>query len=389
MAVDLAESRKRLDDIDRQIAALFEERMQVTEDVAAYKRETGKPVLDRKREEEKLAAVAELVKGDFNKKGIRELYTQIMAIGRKYQYTMLAAGDRQQGQDVGGFPAKKLCGTLPSNAETKAAFFGVRGTYTEQAMEEFLGAQVTGIPCSTFREVMQAVKEKRADYGVLPIENSSTGSISDIYDLLIEYDNYIVGEHVVKIDHVLLGVPGAALSDVMDVYSHSQPLLQCRPYLNTHPEWKLHEEGSTAGCARKVKEEGKPCQAAIASKRAGQYYGLTVLAEEISMSEENSTRFIIICGEPWYTKEAGKISICFEVPHISGSLYHILSHFIFNGLNMTHIESRPIAGRNWEYRFFLDFTGNLEEAAVQNALAGIREEANTLMVLGNYQESPL
>ncbi len=386
MAVELAQSRKRLDEIDRQIAALFEERMKVTEDVAAYKRETGKPVLDRQREEEKLVTVAELVSGEFNKKGIRELYTQIMAIGRKYQYAMLAEGGRQQREGAGASSALKLCEALPVDAKTKAAFFGVRGTYTEQAMEEFFGRQITGIPCATFKEVMQTVKEKRAEYGVLPIENSSTGGISDIYDLLLSYDNYIVGEHVVKIDHALLGLPGVGLEEITDVYSHIQPLLQCRPYLNAHPEWRLHEEGSTAGCAKKVKEEGKPYQAAIASKRAGQYYGLDVLAEDISMSEENSTRFIVISGKPWYTRAAGKISICFEVPHVSGSLYQMLSHFIFNGLNMTNIESRPIPGRNWEYRFFLDFTGNLEEAAVQNALAGLQAEANMLLVLGNYPE---
>jgi len=379
MAINLADSRKRIDEIDRQMAALFEERMKVVKEVANYKIETGKPVLDRKREEEKLAAMAELVEGEFNQTGIQELYSQMMSISRKYQYTLLTSvSENKIGME------REFVEKLPVKEGSRVAFYGVKGSYTEQAMEEFFGLPMKEIPSKTFKAVMQAVGDGEAEFGVLPIENSSTGSISDIYDLLLEYDNYIVGEHVVKIDHVLIGVPGTQLSDITEVYSHGQPFLQCRAYLESHPEWKLCEFGSTSGSARKIKEDNRKNQAAIASRRAAEYYGLEILAENISMEEENSTRFIVIAAKPLYVKNAGKISICFEVPHISGSLYHILSHFLYNRLNMTHIESRPIAGRNWEYRFFLDFEGNLAEAAVQNALTGIQAEANSLMVLGNY-----
>lgn len=385
MAVDLSESREKIDAIDRQIAALFEERMKVAGEVAAYKIKTGKPVLDPEREQAKLSAVEAMVEGEFNRTGIRELYSQIMAISRKYQYSLLAEKD-------GSGAGKEFCEIRPAEWKEKfrggkkhpVAFFGVKGTYTEQAMEEFFGNGIKGISRPTFRGVMQAVKDGTAEYGVLPIENSSTGSISDIYDLLLEYDNRIIGEHVVKIDHVLMAVPGTELADITDVYSHGQPLMQCRTYLNAHPEWKLHEEGSTAGCAQKVRDEGKCSQAAIASKRAAAYYGLSVLAEDISMEEGNSTRFIIIAGEPVCLEPADKISICFEAPHVSGSLYNVLSHFIYNNLNMTNIESRPIAGKRWEYRFFLDFEGRLADAAVRNALAGIRAEATAFRILGSY-----
>lgn len=379
MAVDLAESRKKIDEIDRQMTALFEERMKVAGEVAAYKLETGKAVFDKEREEQKLASVESMVEGEFNKTGIRELYSQIMSISRKYQYTLLA-----QKKDTKIGVAEAMCETFSVTKEAQVAFYGVRGTYTEQAMEEFFGQPVQGVPCATFKEVMQCVKEGKAVYGVLPIENSSTGSISDIYDLLVEYDNRIVGEHVVKIDHVLVGLPGTELSDITDVYSHIQPLLQCKSWLDEHPQWKKHEHGSTAGCAQKIQTDGNKAHAAIASKRAAEYYGLSILAENICMNEANSTRFIIISAKPVYQKQADKVSICFEVPHVSGSLYNILSHFIYNNLNMTNIESRPIPGRNWEYRFFLDFTGNLMEPAVQNALTGIAAEANALTILGNY-----
>lgn len=387
MVMDLAESRKQIDSIDKKIAELFEERMKVTAEVAAYKIETGKPVFDPVREEQKLDAVAGLVEGSFNKTGIRELYAQIMAISRKYQYSLLAAGNTAavgtQFEELGE-PAWES--HFQAEEKVPVAFFGVRGTYTEQAMEDFFGEGVTGIPRQSFRDVMQAVKDGTAEFGVLPIENSSTGSISDIYDLLLEYENCIIGEHVVKIDHVLMGLPGAELAGITDVYSHGQPLQQCRTYLESHPEWQLHEEGSTAGCAKKVLEEGRQSLAAIASRRAAECYGLSVLAEDISMDEGNSTRFIVIAREPMRLAGADKISICFEAPHVSGSLYNMLSHFIYNRLNMTNIESRPILGKKWEYRFFLDFEGNLSEAAVQNALTGIRAEATGLRILGNYRQ---
>ena len=141
---------------------------------------------------------------------------------------------------------------------------------------------------------------------------------------------------------------------------------------------------NNAFAARKVAEEGDASQAAVASEHAGGIYGLEVLRRKVNHSGTNSTRFIIVTNQKIFKKDAGKVSICFEVPHESGSLYHMLSHFIYNGLNMTKIESRPIEGRNWEYRFFIDFEGNLADSAVKNALRGLREEAQNMKILGNY-----
>ena len=230
---------------------------------------------------------------------------------------------------------------------------------------------------------MNAIDEGSADFAVLPIENSTAGIVNEIYDLLQEYENYIVGEQIIKIEHCLLGVKGASIEDIRTVYSHPQSLMQSAKYL-AQKDWQQISMQNNAFAARKVAQEGDRTQAAIAGEHAAGIYGLEVLQRQINHSDTNSTRFIIVTNQKIFQKDAKKVSICFEVPHESGSLYHMLSHFIYNNLNMTKIESRPIEDRNWEYRFFIDFEGNLADSAVKNALRGLREEARNMKILGNY-----
>lgn len=374
--VDLKDSREEIDRIDRQIVELFERRMKVAQDVAEYKRSIGKPVYDKERELQKLAAVRNMASCDFNGHAVQEIFRQLMSISRRYQLALNSAEEA----DV-----FEVLSELPKDKNTRVVFFGAPGSYSEQAMEECFGDQIQGFPAVSFRDVMSAVKEGRADFGVLPIENTTTGGITDSYDLLVEFDNYIVGEHVLKINQALLGLPDAELGDIRTVYSHAQGILQCRKFLEGYPEMKPVENGSTAGCARKVAEEKDKSQAAIASVRAARNYGLKVLAENINYEDTNSTRFIIITSRKEHLKDAGKVSICFSLPHQTGSLYNMLSNIIYNDLNMTKIESRPLAGKNFEYRFFVDFEGNLGEADVKNTLNGIREEALEMKILGNYR----
>ncbi len=371
--IDLAKSREAIDRIDRQIVELFEERMQVAGDVAEYKRSTGKKVLDVQREQEKLAVLGALASTEFNKRAIEELFSQIMSISRKYQYSLLR-------ENVEEFCCMQV---LPKDASTKVCFFGAPGSYSEQAMLDCFGEEVESFSAGTFKEVMEAVQEGRADFGVLPIENTTTGGIDDSYDLLTEYSNCIIGEHVVKIEHALLALPGTELSDIRRVYSHSQGISQCKRFLEEHPEIKPAICASTSESAKQVMQSGDKTQAAIAGKRAADIYGLQVLQECLNTEDINSTRFIIVTREKKYLPEANKISICFELPHESGSLYKMLSHIMYNNLNMTKIESRPIPGRSFEYRFFVDFEGCITDAAVRNTLNGIKEEASRLIILGN------
>ena len=160
--------------------------------------------------------------------------------------------------------------------------------------------------------------------------------------------------------------------------------MQCAGFLEAHRGWESISTKNTAMAAKKIKEDAKKNQAAIASRLTADIYGLKLLKESVQDNPNNSTRFIIVSSKKMYVRDARKISICFEILHESGSLYHALSHFIYNNLNMDHIESRPIQDRNWEYRFFIDFVGNLEDCAVKNALRGLKEETVKLKILGNY-----
>ena len=375
--MDLLELRGQLDVIDEKIVALYEERMAISSQVADYKIETGKKVFDRAREEEKLKKVRSLTHDPFNAHGVQELFEQIMSISRKLQYKKLV--------EAGALGRLPFIGVDRLETEqARVVFQGAEGAYSQMAMLRYFGEQVKSFHVETFRDAMTAIEEGSADFAVLPIENSTAGIVSEIYDLLVEFENYIVGEQIIEIEQCLMGLPGTELSQIKTVYSHPQSLMQSARYLNEHEDWLQVRLKNNAIAARKVSEEGDKTQAAIASEQAAKIYGLDILERGVNQSETNSTRFIIVTNQKIFRKDAGKISICLEVPHESGSLYHMLSHFIYNNLSMTKIESRPIEDRNWEYRFFIDFEGNFADGAVKNALRGLRDEARNLRILGNY-----
>lgn len=374
---DLLTLRGQIDEIDKEIVSLYEKRMKISEQVAEYKIETGKKVFDRQREKEKLAVLKSLADNDFNRHGIAELFEQIMSMSRKLQYQMLT--------DRGALGKLPFIGVDKLDTEkARVVFQGADGAYSQAAMTQYFGEQISSFHVDTFRDAMIAIDEGSADFAVLPIENSTAGIVSEIYDLLAEFENYIVGEQVIKIEHCLMALPGTKLSDIHTVYSHPQSLMQSARFLLEYPSWKQISMKNNAFAAKKVQEDQDKSQAAIASEYAARLYGLEVLEKGVNQSSSNSTRFIIVTNQKIFKKDAKKVSICFEVPHESGSLYHMLSHFIYNNLNMSKIESRPIEERNWEYRFFIDFDGNLGDSAVKNALRGLREEARNMRILGNY-----
>lgn len=373
----LEQLRTEIDSIDKQIVDLYQRRMAVCEEVGEYKIGAGKKVFDKNREREKLAAVTADVPNDMYKKGIKELFEQIMSVSRKLQYQLLTK--------------RGALGRLPfigadelDFEDSRIVFQGTEGAYSQAAMEKYFGKDINSFHVQTFRDAMEAIEEGSADFAVLPIENSSAGAVSEVYDLLVEFENYIVGEVILPIQHTLAGLPGTKLEDIERVYSHPQALMQSAKFLDEYREWQQISVANTAVAAKKVLEDNVKTKAAICSEYAAEYYGLEVLVDQINYSDNNSTRFIIVTNQKIFLKDATKISICFEVSHESGSLYHMLSHFIYNDLNMTKIESRPIEGQNWEYRFFVDFDGNMAQPAVKNAIRGLREEAKSLKILGNY-----
>lgn len=374
---DLQELRGQIDVIDREIVRLFEERMDICRQVAEYKIANGKKVLDRSREIEKLTTLGGLAHSEFNRHGVQELFQQIICMSRKLQYQLLS----EEGVS-GNLPFTQIDSI--DRKRCRVVYQGVEGAYSHQASLEYFGKGVNAFHMGSWKECMEAIKEGMADYAVLPIENSSAGEVNDIYDLLEEYENYIVGEQIIKVNHALLGLPDAELSDIRTVFSHPQALMQCSVYLDQNREWRQVSLSNTAMAAEKVAKDQDKSQAAIASAAAAEHHGLKILEMPINHNRFNSTRFIIVTNRKMYEKDAKKVSICFELPHTSGSLYNILSHIIYNDLNMCKIESRPIPERNWEYHFFVDFEGNLNDSAVKNAIRGIMEEAVNFKILGNY-----
>lgn len=373
----LEELRVRLDEIDDQIVNLYEQRMEICAHVGEYKIQTGKKVLDRQREKEKLENVAGKASNPFNKKGVTELYEQLMSMSRKLQYEQLV-----QAGALGRLPFIQV-DSLDAD-QARVVFPGTEGAYSEAAMKRYFGEKCNSFYVRTFREAMEAIEDGAADFAVLPIENSTAGAVDEMYDLLVEFENYIVGETVIPIRHTLSGLPGASLKDVKTVYSKGVALMQATHFLDAHSSWQRINVANTAIAAKKVVEDQDPSQAAVCSAYAAKVHGLQVLVDNINDNEHNSTRFIVVTNQKIFLKHASKISICLEVSHESGSLYRVLSHFIYNDLNMTKIESRPIEGRDWEYRFFIDFEGNMADGAVKNAIRGLREECRNLRILGNY-----
>lgn len=374
---DLTELRENIDEIDRQIVELYEKRMEICKKVAEYKIRTGKKVFDKEREDAKLTTLGALTHNEFNRHGIQELFQQIMSMSRKLQYQLLT----REGV-AGRLPFTEVEAIEKKNV--RVVFQGVEGAYTQAAMKAYFGEQVNSFCVEKWRDALEAIMDGLADFAVLPIENSTAGFVSEICDLLMKYDDYIVGEQIIKVEHKLLGVKGSSISDIKTVFSHEQGLMQCEEFLNQHRNWKQTALGNTAMAAKRVADDGDRTQAAIASAFAGEVFGLEVLAEDLCSNEVNATRFIIVSNQRIFAKDARKISICFETPHRSGALYNILSHFIYNNVNMSKIESRPVPGRNWEYRFFVDIEGNLNDSSVKNAVRGIMEEAINVKILGNY-----
>lgn len=374
---DINQIREDIKEVDYKIAELFEKRMKYTAELAEAKKEIGAPIYDKNREDEKLADITKNRSNPFIVKGLEEIFIQMMSISRKYQYHLVHQRDRYIENYFTEVPE------LVMFPDTRVVYAGVPGSFTCMASEKFFGRDIDHYGVAQFKEVALALNNGDADYGVLPIENSSAGDVAGVYNILLENDICIVGEVFVKVDHCLLGCPGSKIEEIKTVYSHPQGLMQCAPYLEKLGAEQKSVE-NTAIAAEMVAKRNNPQEAAIASRRAAELYGLDILAESINFDASNETRFVILSKKRQYTKDASKISISFAVLHESGTLYNILSHFIYNDLNLSHIESVPLPDRQWEYRFYVDISGNLHDPEVRNALQGVRAEAANFRILGNY-----
>ena len=380
--MSLEEYRKEIDAIDGELVRLFLRRMDVTQKVGEYKKAQGIPVLDASREKQVLAAKAALVDDPAGKADVTALYESIMAISRRQQRTLV----KEEGS-AGGYGRwqKAVENQRQPVAEPRVVYQGEPGCYSEEAAAGFFGESVKARGLAWFDDVFTALQRREADYAMLPIENSSTGSIRQVYDLLAQYDFSIVGEWQVPVAHCLAALPGVTVEDIETVYSHEQGLMQCDKFLDGHRNWNRVPVLDTAGSAKQVSETKDRKAAAICSRRAAQLYGLEVLAYPINHNTANVTRFVVVSPTLELREGKDKISALFSLPHQSGSLHEILTIFAVQGLNLLKIESRPIPGRGWEYLFFLDFTGDLTAPGMDGVLHELSQLSADFRVLGNFK----
>lgn len=362
--LDLELIRKEIDKMDQQLAEVLENRLQLVMQVAAYKKAKGLPVKDKNREASVIAKVAGFLENKEYSIAVKNIMRGIIDQACVLEEAALAG---------------------PADRTLEIACFGPAGSFTHQALKEYFhGRQYNRHHFNTFEEVIASVNSGEMDYAVLPLENSSTGGITEVYDLLRQYDCSIVGEQCVKIEQNLLGCEGATLQSIKTVYSHPQGLKQCKDFFHDYPQMEQVPYFSTSKSAEEVAQKQDVTLGAIAGKQAAELYNLKIIAPAINSNSNNYTRFVIIAKKPEIVPDANKITLIVAVKHETGSLYKMLASFYHMGLNMMNLESRPIVGKTWEYFFYIDVTGNLADPLVQDVMDEIKAKTTYCKILGNY-----
>ncbi|MBU3182241.1 prephenate dehydratase [Clostridium psychrophilum] len=365
---DIDDLRNQIDKIDSSLVSLFENRMETVLKVAEYKKKNGIAILNKTREKAVIKKNLNLVKNKDLFLEVEEFFESVMEISRGFQNKTL---NREQ--------------VLPTSKQMTVGFYGVTGSFSEQALKEYFGEKVDTKAISEFEDIFLELKYGKINYGVIPIENSSTGAISEVYDLLKKYDFYITGEKYLKISQNLMGIKGSTLDNIKEVYSHPQGLEQSMEFLKGYKSWKLIPYKSTAKSAELVKDRNDKTLAAIASTKAAEIYDLEILQKNVNSNATNMTRFVVIGKDMESTLESNKISLVLSTTHKAGSLYHVLKHFAENNINLLKIESRPIKDKPWEYFFYIDFEGNINEDKIISSIKLIKKNSRYFKILGNYR----
>lgn len=375
---DLDDYRKKIDEIDQKMTELFEERMNVVMKVGEYKKANNLPVLNKSREGEVLKKNIGYLENKEYADELKAFFINMMNIAKDLEHKKM----KEKSNIDKIFSKHNIYKHKKENC--RVGFFGAIGSFSEEAMINHFGEREDAKSYNEFEEVFEAVEKEEIDYGVVPIENSSTGAISKVYDLLYKYDFYIVGEECVKINEHLVGIEGTKIEEIKEVYSHEQPFQQSTEFLKNYPEWKLIPFHSTSVSAKLVKDLKDPTKAAITGERAAKIYGLNIIKEKINNNSENTTRFIIISKKIESDSECNKISVVFSMEHKAGTLYELVRHLAENQINMIKIESRPMERGVWKYFLYVDFEGNLDDVKVQKALKSINEKSSYFKLLGGY-----
>lgn len=361
----LEDYRKKIDKIDKEILNQFLKRMDIVKKIADVKKENNIDIFDEKREKEILKKKTQTIENEEIKEITKRLFEKIMDLSKDYQWEE---------------NNKK---NIIISSDVKVGYLGKKGSFSHIATKEYFDKEE--LVChNTFEEIFIGVKEGKIKYGVLPIENTSTGSIIEVYDLLRKYRLSIVGEKKININHHLMAKKGVKLSDIKTVYSHPQAIKQSKEFLK-HFSWQLINKENTSESAYKVSKSDRKDIAAIGSFEAAKIYNLEILKDNINHNSQNITRFIVVSKDKINNKKANKLTIGFSVNHEPGALYNVLGIFERNNINLYKLESRPILNYPFEYYFYADLKGNLEELKVKNIINKVKEKSNSFEIYGNYE----
>lgn len=377
---ELKDLREKIDAIDQQMVDLFKQRMEVSKEVAAYKRANGLPTLDAGRERALLGKVGEQA-GEELADYTQSVYRTILAAGRSYQNA------------CSGVPSKvyetirKALDTTPDLFPQRAmvACQGVEGAYSQIACDSIFKAP-TILYFNTFEHVFKAVESGMCQYGVLPIENSTAGSVNAIYDLMTKHNFSIVRSARLKVNHNLLTKHGVKKEEIKEIFSHQQAISQCDGYLSTLKGAKVTVVENTALAAQMVAQSDRRDVAALSSRFCGELYGLNLLEQNVQDQDNNYTRFICISKNPEIYPGADRTSLMMTLPHKPGSLYNVLSKFYALGINLRKLESRPLPDREFEFMFYFDLECSVYAPEMERIFRDLEEESEHFRYLGTYNE---
>lgn len=380
MMDSLEEIRTRIDDIDHRMIELMMERMGCAEEVAAYKRAHALPVMDRQRERQLVAKAMASVPDDLASP-TAALMNLLMETSRSRQRRLL--GESSRFRDELGASLAHAVGPFPTHAFV--ATQGVEGAFQQMACDR-LFRHATLSYFDSFEGVFQAVEEGYCDFGVLPLENSTAGSVNKVYDLMMRHDFHIVRSCRMKIDHNLLAKPGCGLGDVTDIYSHEQAINQCSSFLSGLRGVRVHVCENTAIASRMVAESERGGAAALASRPCAELYGLDVLARNVQDQGNNYTRFACISKEPLVYPGADRSSLMLVVDHEPGALYKVLGKLYALDINIIKLESRPLPDRDFEFMFYFDVSCPASSPDFARLLESLDEVCEDCRYLGSYVE---
>ena len=375
--MDLLELRNEIDKLDDELIPLLLKRMDISRQVAEYKVQNGIPVLNEQRELEILEDVAS--KCGEQGEVIKTVFSAIMDASRALQHKIIGGGE-----ELRNLIGNAECGkNLTANGEPIACQ-GVQGAYSGEAAKALFPDSPIDFH-KQFEDVFEAVNQNKARFGIIPVENSTAGSVHESYDLIMKYKFFIVGAYDLRVDHCLCAKPGVKFEDIENVYSHTQALSQCNIFLKNF-DFTGITFNNTAAAAKFVSESEKNNIAAICSESAARKYGLKIIRKGIQNVTNNTTRFIVISKELVIDEDAEKISLIFSAPHRTGSLYRVLGRFSMTGLNLTKLESRPVANGKFDYYFYVDILGSVRDAQTLDLLCALSDELPEFSFLGNYYE---